>query len=88
MFSGENLLDGLSFEEILIQDPDHIFITTMGDTDAAISYIQSLLKQPQWQSLHAVKNGNVHILPKDLFQYKPNAKWAEAYQYLINIIQK
>lgn len=82
------LLDGLSFEEILIQDPDHIFITTMGDTDAAINYMQSLLKQPQWQSLQAVKNGNIHILPKDLFQYKPNAKWAEAYQYLINIIQK
>lgn len=82
------LLDGLSFEEILIQDPDHIFVTTMGDTDAATNYMQSLLKQPQWQSLQAVKNGNIHILPKDLFQYKPNAKWAEAYQYLINIIQK
>ncbi len=84
--SASVLLDGLSFEEILLQDPEHIFITTMGDADAAISYIQTILKQPQWQTLQAVQSGKVHILPKELFQYKPNARWAEAYRYLINTI--
>ncbi|MBQ9133694.1 MAG: ABC transporter substrate-binding protein [Clostridia bacterium] len=81
------LLDGLSFEEILAKDPDHIFISTMGDEDAAKAYMDDLLKEPTWQSLTAVKEGNVHYLPKSLFQYKPNARWGEAYTYLITILE-
>lgn len=81
------LLDGLSFEEILAQDPDHIFISTMGDADAAKTYMDDLLKEPTWQSLTAVKEGHVHYLPKSLFQYKPNAHWGEAYAYLITILE-
>ena len=78
------LLDGLSFEEILIQDPAYIFITTMGDEEAAISYVTAVLQEPQWQALSAIKENRIIILPKDLFQYKPNSRWAEAYAYLIN----
>lgn len=78
------LLDGLSFEEILMQDPDYIFISTMGNEEAAISYMTSLLETPQWQILTAVKNNQVIYLPKDLFQFKPNSRWAEAYAFLIN----
>lgn len=78
------LLDGLSFEEILIQDPDYIFISTMGNEEAAVSYMTSLLETPQWQVLTAVKNNRVIYLPKELFQFKPNSRWAEAYAYLIN----
>lgn len=81
------LLDGLSFEEILIQNPKHIFVSTMGDENAAIEYMESLLKNAEWAALDAVKHGNVHYLPKDLFQYKPNSRWDEAYSYLINILE-
>ena len=81
------LLDGLSFEEIIVSDPEHIFVTTMGDEDAAKEYMNSLLETAEWSSLSAVKNGNVHFLPKELFQYKPNARWAEAYRYLIDILE-
>ena len=34
----------------------------------------------------AVRDDHVVILPKDLFQYKPNARWAEAYDYLAKIL--
>ena len=81
------LLDGLSFEEILAKDPDHIFISTMGDADAAIAYMDDLLGEPTWQSLTAVQEGRVHYLPKSLFQYKPNAHWGEAYAYLITLLE-
>lgn len=81
------LLDGLSFEEILIRDPDHIFVSTMGEENAAIAYMESLLALPEWQALSAVQNGNVHYLPKSLFQYKPNARWGEAYDYLIDCLE-
>lgn len=80
------LLDGLSTEEVLISDPDFILFTTMGDETAGRAYMESLISDPVWQSLSAVKNGSVHQLPKELFQYKPNAQWGEAYAYLIELL--
>ena len=80
------LLDGLSIEEILISDPDFILFTTMGDEEAGKSYMESLISDPVWQNLTAVKEGRVHQLPKELFQYKPNARWGEAYTYLIELL--
>ena len=80
------LLDGLSAEEILLSDPNFILFTTMGDESAGAAYMDSLISDPVWQTLTAVKTGNVHQLPKELFQYKPNARWGEAYAYLIELI--
>ena len=80
------LLDGLSTEEVLISDPDFILFTTMGDESAGRAYMESLISDPVWQTLSAVKNGSVHQLPKELFQYKPNARWGEAYAYLIELL--
>ena len=80
------LLDGLSTEEILLSDPDFILFTTMGDEAAGQAYMESLLTDPVWQTLTAVREGRVYQLPKELFQYKPNARWGEAYSYLIQLI--
>lgn len=80
------LLDGLSTEEILLSDPDVILYTTMGDEAAGIAYMESLTSDPVWQTMTAVKTGRVYQLPKDLFQYKPNARWDEAYAYLIELL--
>lgn len=80
------LLDGLSMEAILLADPDLIFYTAMGSEDSAVSYMESLLADPVWSSLKAVQDGKVHHLPKDLFQYKPNARWGEAYEYLFDLL--
>ena len=81
------LTDSLSTEEILIQNPDYIFISAMGDEDASVAYMQSLLQTDAWQQLQAVQQGKVIFLPKDLFQYKPNHRWAEAYRYLAEQIR-
>ena len=80
------LLDGLSTEEILLSDPDFILFTTMGDEGAGQAYMESLISDPVWQTLTAVKTGHVYQLPKELFQYKPNARWGEAYAYLIKLL--
>ena len=58
----------------------------MGDESAAKEYMSSLLESDEWSALTAVKRGNVHYLPKDMFQYKPNSRWDEAYHYLANIL--
>lgn len=80
------LLDGLSTEQILLCDPDAVLFTTMGDESAGTAYMDSLFSDPVYQTLSAVKNGAVYQLPKDLFQYKPNARWDEAYAYLIDLL--
>jgi len=80
------LLDGLSIEEIIAKDPDMIFISTMGSEQAAREYMDSVLDSPAWQALTAVKEKKYYYLPKDLFQFKPNAKWGEAYRYLARLL--
>ena len=80
------LLDGLSTEEILMADPDVILFTTMGDEEAGASFMDSYLSDPVWRNLTAVQQGRVYQLPKELFQYKPNARWGEAYEYLIQLL--
>lgn len=80
------LIDGLSIEEILAEDPDIIFITTMGDENAARDYVNSLFSDEVWGNLSAIRNGNYYFLPKELFHYKPNARWYDAYKTLAEII--
>lgn len=83
----DTLLEDISMEEIINVDPDYIFVTVMGSDKAAVEYLEGqLYSDPAWATLTAVKEGNYHILPKDLFHYKPNARWAEAYEYLANIL--
>lgn len=80
------LLDGLSLEAVMQQDPDYIFLTAMGDQAAAEAYIGELFSQEGWRELTAVETGNYSFLPKELFHFKPNARWAEAYGYLAELL--
>lgn len=86
--SDTSLLEELSLEAIIRADPDFVFITTMGEDEAAAvaTYENTLGSNPAWQALSAVKNGEVHILPKDLYHLKPNARWGEAYEKLEEIL--
>lgn len=80
------LLDGLSLEEILLENPDFIFISTMGDEAAAKAYMDGVLREDAWQHLDAVRDGRYAYLPKELFQFKPNKRWGEAYRYLAGLL--
>ena len=80
------LLDGLSLEEILLRDPEQILLTTMGSEQAARAYITDLFAQEGWRDLQAVREGNYTFLPKDLFHFKPNARWAQAYAQLCQLL--
>ena len=74
-------------DTIIAEDPDYIFVTTMGDSQKAIDALKAGIESnPAWGSLSAVQNGRYLILPKDLFHYKPNARWAESYEYLARIL--
>lgn len=78
-----SLLEELSLELVLREDPDYIFVLTMGDEEKVKqNFIDTVNSNPAWQSLTAVKNGKLIFLPKELFHYKPNARWGESYDYL------
>lgn len=80
------LLDGLSLETIVAQQPDFIFLSTMGDEDAAKAYGASLFAEAGWRDLTAIQSGSYCFLPKDLFHYKPNSRWDEAYLTLAQLL--
>lgn len=84
--TNNELSSNLSLEAILVEDPDYLFITTMGDEAAAKEYMNSLLAADGWKDLSCVKENRYFYLPKDLFHFKPNARWAEAYEYLAELL--
>ena len=83
------LLEDISLEKIILEDPDFIFVTTMGASDKAEAFLRTSFEEnPAWNSLRAIQENRFFILPRNLFHYKPCEKWAEAYVYLFNILSK
>ena len=82
------LLENLSMETILQENPDQIFIVYQGsdDTKAKEQMEKAVLSNPLWKSLDAVKKGNVHVMDPSLYNLKPNDRWAEAFEGLYNIL--
>ena len=84
------LLENLSIEAIVREEPHHIFVVTMGsDTEAAKKSLENMIKENSaWNTLGAVKNGRLHIMDKTLFNLKPNDRWAESYEMLYEKLTK
>lgn len=86
--SEESLLEDLNMEKIVEEDPDYVFVVTMGSSDEkALEVVNELLiSNPAWNELSAIKEGRYHVLPKNLFHLKPNARWKESYDILSEIL--
>lgn len=86
--SDEALLENLSVESVIREEPYRIFVVTMGDdTETAIDNLTRMMDEnPAWGSLEAVSENRLHIMDRKLFNIKPNAKWAEAYEQLSAIL--
>lgn len=80
------LTESLSLEAMITSDIDKILIVPQGDEEESISYMNSLFSRPGWRDIKAVKEGEVHFLPKDLFHYKPNGRWTEAYAVMKEVL--
>ena len=87
--SDTSLLEALSVESIIRQEPYRIFVVTMGnDTQKAMdNFYQMMEENPAWGTLAAVTEGRVHIMDRKLFNIKPNADWAESYEKLSEILR-
>ncbi len=79
--SDTSLLETLSIEHILLEDPDYIFFVQLGDDTAGTqaNIDRFFGENPAWASLTAVREGRVFHLDKKLYNMKPNARWGEAY---------
>lgn len=88
--SDRTLLEDLSVEAVIHQQPYHIFVVTMGSDPAAVQASMEAMLQshPAWSSLEAVRCGRVHYMDKTLFNLKPNDNWARSYEILYETLTK
>lgn len=86
--SDTSLLETLSVESIIRQEPYRIFVVTMGnDTEKAIDNLNQMMNEnPAWGTLDAVAEGRLHLMERKLFNIKPNADWAKSYEKLSEIL--
>lgn len=86
--SETSLLENLSMEYIMTEDPDFIFIVQSGDDyEGTQQTIQRFIEEnPAWQSLTAVQNDCLFFMDKRLYNLKPNALWDQAYEQLEQIL--
>ena len=86
--SDRTLLETLSVESVIRQNPYRIFVVTMGnDTEKALGNLRQMLEEnPAWGTLEAVKEDRLHLMERRLFNIKPNARWAESYEKLKEIL--
>lgn len=86
--SDTTLLENLSVESVIAREPYRIFVVTMGsDTQAAYDNLSKMMEEnPAWGLLEAVREERLHLMEKQLFNLKPNARWAEAYETLFALL--
>ena len=83
-----SLLEQLSMEAILQNDPDYIFVVLQSadPADAQKVLESTLLHNPAWNTLTAVRQGRYYVMDSNLYNLKPNNRWGEAYAQLADIL--
>ena len=72
-----------SMETLAEQNPDIIFVTTMGNEDEIKDGINKMMQEnPAWQSISAVKENRLIFLPQDLFLFSPGLRYPQAAEFM------
>lgn len=72
-----------SMETLVEQNPEVIFITSMGKAEAIENRLRKdFQNSPAWNALDAVKKGRVYALPEDLFLLNPGLRYPEAVKFM------
>jgi ABC-type Fe3+-hydroxamate transport system substrate-binding protein len=76
-----------TFENLLANNPDFIFIIYEGNEKEAAASCNELVKScDAWKNVFAVQSGRVYELPQSSFRYQPDELWDMAYEYLYQSI--
>lgn len=76
-----------SLEKLVENDPDIIFVVTMGNAaEIEKTMRDDVESNPAWSSLRAVRDKKVIFLPSDLFLLNPGLRMPEATQYMAKLV--
>lgn len=72
-----------SMETLVGQNPELIFITSMGKAKEIENRLRAdFMNNPAWNSLEAVRQSKVYVLPERLFLLNPGLRYPEAVKYM------
>ena len=74
------------YEEVFQSKGAVFTIRNAGPQDAQAMLEGTLLSNPAWEGLTAVREGRFHIMDQKLYNLKPNARWGEAYEKLADLL--
>ena len=99
MFGWENVASGMtpleknpdaapySMETLAEQNPEIIFVTSMGDLEEIKSNMtKAIAENAAWQAIGAVKNNRLYFLPQDLFLLSPGLRYPDAVKTMAELI--
>ena len=76
-----------SMEIMVEQNPGIIFITSMGEQNKIEERLKADIKSnPSWNSLQAVKNNKIYILPENLFLLNPGLDYPQAIKFMAKTV--
>jgi iron complex transport system substrate-binding protein len=76
-----------SMEVLVQQNPDVIFITSMGEPGKIEARLKLDIKSnPSWNSLQAVQKNKIYVLPENLFLLNPGLAYPEAVKFMAKTI--
>ena len=77
----------LDMERIVESNPQAIFIMTHADPeDVKDSFIREMENSKAWNSIDAVNNGRIEILPAELFGSNPGTRINESLDYMYKVL--
>lgn len=83
----DGLRTGFSIEQLLLDNPDVIFVVMMGNAKALEEkFRKEIMGQKAWQKLRAHETGRVHFLPSDLYLYLAGPRFPEAFLHLAQLL--
>ncbi|MBR0059884.1 MAG: ABC transporter substrate-binding protein [Selenomonadaceae bacterium] len=76
-----------SMETLAEQNPEIIFVTSMGDLDdIKANMTRAIESNAAWQAIGAVKNNRLYFLPQDLFLLSPGLHYPDAVRHMARLI--
>lgn len=83
----DGLRTGFSIEQLLLDNPDVIFVVMMGNNKALEKkFRHEIMSQKAWRELDAHRTGRVHFLPSDLYLYLAGPRFPEAFLHLAQLL--
>lgn len=76
-----------SLETLVEQNPEIIFVTSMGKLDEIKANMEKLIAEnPAWQTIPAIQENRFYFLPQDLFLLSPGINYPAAVEYAAKLI--